>query len=148
MPGVVAAHAQCRDPDGDRSRCVRQDRRCEEALSKVIADHPNDTEAITALGNIQRERKDFATCGTTYSKAIDTIPTPGKSNWVLFYFRGICYERANQWPKAEADMQKALALYPDQPLVLNYLGYSSDRQRHAPRPGHGHDPPRGRAAAR
>ncbi len=93
-------------------------------LSKVIADHPKDTEALMALGNIERERKDFATCGTTYSKAIDTIPTPGKSNWVLFYFRGICYERANQWPKAEADMQKALALYPDQPLVLNYLGYS------------------------
>ena len=93
-------------------------------LAKVIADHPKDTEALMALGNIERERKDFATCGQTYSKAIDTIPTPGKSNWVLFYFRGICYERSNQWPKAEADMQKALALYPDQPLVLNYLGYS------------------------
>jgi tetratricopeptide (TPR) repeat protein len=93
-------------------------------LDKVIADHPKDTEALMALGNIERERKDFATCGTTYTKAIDQIATPGKSNWVVFYFRGICYERSNQWPKAEADMQKALALFPDQPLVLNYLGYS------------------------
>ena len=93
-------------------------------LTRVIADFPKDTEALMALGNIERERKDFTTCGTTYSKAIDTIPNPGKSNWVLFYFRGICYERSNQWPKAEADMQKALALFPDQPLVLNYLGYS------------------------
>jgi tetratricopeptide (TPR) repeat protein len=93
-------------------------------LDKVIADHPKDNEALMALGNIERERKDFAACGDTYSKAIATIPNPGKSNWVLFYFRGICYERSNQWPKAEADMQKALALYPDQPLVLNYLGYS------------------------
>jgi tetratricopeptide (TPR) repeat protein len=93
-------------------------------LARVIADHPKDTEALMALGNIERERKDFATCGATYGKAIDTIPAPTKSNWVLFYFRGICYERSNQWPKAEADMQKALALYPDQPLVLNYLGYS------------------------
>ena len=42
----------------------------------------------------------------------------------MFYFRGICYERSNQWPKAEADMKKALELFPDQPLVLNYLGYS------------------------
>ena len=46
------------------------------------------------------------------------------AHWTLFYFRGICYERTKQWPKAEADFKKALELYPDQPLVLNYLGYS------------------------
>ena len=49
---------------------------------------------------------------------------PQRENWTLFYFRGICYERSNQWPKAEADFKKALELNPDQPLVLNYLGYS------------------------
>ena len=42
----------------------------------------------------------------------------------VFYFRGICYERSKQWPKAEADLKKALELFPDQPHVLNYLGYS------------------------
>jgi tetratricopeptide (TPR) repeat protein len=33
-------------------------------------------------------------------------------------------ERLKQWPKAEADMKKALELSPEQPYVLNYLGYS------------------------
>ncbi len=93
-------------------------------LDHVIADHPDDTEALMALGNIERDRKDFTNCGDTYSKAIATVPNPQKSDWVMFYFRGICYERSDQWPKAEADMKKALDLYPDQPLVLNYLGYS------------------------
>ncbi len=93
-------------------------------LNHVIAENPKDTEATIELGNIERGRKDFAACGNTYTKAIDTVPNPEKSNWVMFYFRGICYERSNQWPLAEADMKKALALYPDQPLVLNYLGYS------------------------
>jgi len=93
-------------------------------LQHVIADRPRDTEAIIELGNIQRARKDFAGCADTYGKAIDTVPNPDKSNWVLFYFRGICYERSHQWPAAEADMKKALELFPDQPLVLNYLGYS------------------------
>ncbi len=93
-------------------------------LDQVIADHPKDTDALLALGNIQRGRKLFKECGDTYSKAIDTVPNPDKSNWVMFYFRGICYERSDQWPKAEADMKKALDLFPDQPLVLNYLGYS------------------------
>jgi tetratricopeptide (TPR) repeat protein len=93
-------------------------------LDAVIAGHPKDTEALMALGNIERVRKDFAACAASYSKAIDTIPKLEKSNWVVFYFRGICYERAHQWPSAEADMKKALELFPDQPLVLNYLGYS------------------------
>ena len=93
-------------------------------LDKVIAANPKDTEAIIELGNVQRGHKEFADCAKTYSKAIDAVPNPQKSNWVTFYFRGICYERSNQWPLAEADMKKALQLYPDQPLVLNYLGYS------------------------
>ena len=93
-------------------------------LDKVIAANPKDTEAIIELGNVQRGHKEFADCAKTYGKAIDAVPDPQKSDWVMFYFRGICYERSDQWPLAEADMKKALALYPDQPLVLNYLGYS------------------------
>ncbi|HEY1749522.1 MAG TPA: tetratricopeptide repeat protein [Xanthobacteraceae bacterium] len=93
-------------------------------LEKLIAENPKDTEAIMALANILRGRKDFAQCGDVYSKVIASVGVPEKSNWVMFYFRGICYERSKQWPKAEADLKKALELYPDQPLVLNYLGYS------------------------
>ncbi len=96
----------------------------EKSLKDLLATHPNDVEAITALGNIQRERKQFADCGDTYGRAIGLVPSPTKTNWTLFYFRGICYERSKQWPKAEADLKRALELYPDQPHVLNYLGYS------------------------
>jgi hypothetical protein len=35
------------------------------------------------------------------------------SNWVIYYFRGICFERAKQWPKAEADFKRSLDLFPD-----------------------------------
>src|SRR6516162_10244603 len=93
-------------------------------LEHLISEHPKDTEAIVAFGNILRGRKEFAECADAYGKAIANVPKPEKSNWVMFYFRGICYERSKQWPNAEADLKKALELYPDQPLVLNYLGYS------------------------
>jgi tetratricopeptide (TPR) repeat protein len=108
---------------GDLDSLDRTDE-AKKRLDQVISEHPKDTEAILALGNIERGRKQFAECADTYSKAIDTIPSPDKSNWVVFYFRGICYERSHQWPAAEGDMKKALELFPEQPLVLNYLGYS------------------------
>jgi tetratricopeptide (TPR) repeat protein len=93
-------------------------------LEALIKQHPDDLEAIMALGNVLRGHKKFAECANIYSKAVSAIGTPEKANWVSFYFRGICYERSKQWPKAEADLKKALELYPDQPHVLNYLGYS------------------------
>jgi tetratricopeptide (TPR) repeat protein len=94
------------------------------SLEKLIAANPNDLEAIMALGNVLRGRKQFAECADVYSKGIDTISKPEKSNWMIYYFRGICFERAKQWLKAEADLKKSLELFPDQPHVLNYLGYS------------------------
>src|SRR5262245_50465713 len=94
------------------------------SLEKLVAANPGDLEAIMALGNVLRGRTQFAECADVYSKGVDTISKPEKSNWVIYYFRGICFERAKQWPKAEADLKKSLELFPDQPHVLNYLGYS------------------------
>jgi tetratricopeptide (TPR) repeat protein len=93
-------------------------------LEALLKNNPEDVEAIMALGNVLRGHKEFAACGDVYSKAIATLKDPQKSNWVMYYFRGICYERSQQWPKAEADLKQALKLYPEQPHVLNYLGYS------------------------
>ena len=94
-------------------------------LKDVTAEDPKDIEAIMALGNIERGRKKFADCSTTYSNALDVTPgTTDKNTWVTYYYRGICEERSKQWSKAEADMRKALDLQPEQPHVLNYLGYS------------------------
>jgi len=94
-------------------------------LKSVTAEDPKDLEAIMALGNVERGRKKFAECTDTYSKGIDALPDPNdKANTVYYYYRGICEERSHQWSKAEVDMRKALELQPDQPHVLNYLGYS------------------------
>jgi tetratricopeptide (TPR) repeat protein len=94
-------------------------------LKGVTAQDPKDLEALMALGNIERGRKKFADCTQTYTLGIDALPSANeKGNWVYYYFRGICEERSKQWSKAEADMRKALELQPEQPHVLNYLGYS------------------------
>jgi tetratricopeptide (TPR) repeat protein len=94
-------------------------------LKGVTAETPKDIEAIMALGNIERGRKKFSDCATTYTQAIEANPgATDKNTWVTYYYRGICLERSKQWNKAEADMRKALELQPEQPHVLNYLGYS------------------------
>src|SRR5271154_1100560 len=93
-------------------------------LTQIIAARPHDVETLSALAELQRSAKKYVEAAATYDQAIAAVSIPQRENWTLFYFRGICYERSNQWPKAEADFKKALELNPDQPLVLNYLGYS------------------------
>jgi tetratricopeptide (TPR) repeat protein len=93
-------------------------------LSEIVAVRPHDMEALSALAELQRSAKRYTDAAATYDRAIAAVGIPQRDNWTLFYFRGICYERSKQWPKAEADFKEALEIYPDQPLVLNYLGYS------------------------
>ncbi len=93
-------------------------------LTDIIAARPHNVEALSSLAELQRSAKKYVEAAATYDQAIAALGIPQRENWTLFYFRGICYERSKQWPKAEADFKKALELNPDQPLVLNYLGYS------------------------
>jgi Flp pilus assembly protein TadD len=56
------------------------------------------------------------------------VKQPQRSDWVLFYERGIALERSQRWERAEADFLKALELAPDESYVMNYLGYSWTEQ--------------------
>jgi Flp pilus assembly protein TadD len=93
-------------------------------LRGVVARWPDSVDAHTALGDMLRRNERFAEAATAYDGAIALIGEPEQRHWPLFYTRGICHERSDQWPLAEADFQKALELEPEQPQVLNYLGYS------------------------
>ena len=59
-----------------------------------------------------------------YDAAIKLFDTPQDEHWVVYFARGISRERTDAWEEAEADFRKALELRPDQPQVMNYLGYS------------------------
>jgi tetratricopeptide (TPR) repeat protein len=93
-------------------------------LDGLIAQYPKDVRPLDALGNILRAHERYADALPYYTKAIDLTPHPSHDDWTLYYARGVCYERLNQWPKAQADLEHALKLSPDEPLVLNYLGYT------------------------
>jgi tetratricopeptide (TPR) repeat protein len=93
-------------------------------LERIAAESKTDIRALDALGSIMQARKRFADAIGYYDRVIDRIETPAKQHWTLFFARGTSYERVKNWPKAEADLQRALRLAPDQASVLNYLGYS------------------------
>jgi tetratricopeptide (TPR) repeat protein len=93
-------------------------------LRALVDSDPDDMRAYLALGGVYSAGKDYARSAELYDRAVARIGTPVREHWSIFYHRGISYERLKQWEKAEPNFRKALELEPDQPQVLNYLGYS------------------------
>ena len=93
-------------------------------LKKLLEADPDDMRAYLALGGVYASKEDYKSAAATYDQAVEHLKNPTSANWNIFYQRGIAYERLKQWPKAEPNFRKALELYPDQPQVMNYLGYS------------------------
>jgi tetratricopeptide (TPR) repeat protein len=94
-------------------------------LKTMASENPHSIGALITLGDILRTKKRFGEAADAYDEAIKRTEAAGlPEKWTLFYDRGVARERSGQWEKAEADLKKALDLKPDQPMVLNYLGYS------------------------
>ena len=94
------------------------------ALDALVAEAPDDLVVNLSYGAVLARRERFTDAAELYEKLIARIGEPKDFHWNLYYRLGIAYERSKQWPKAEAAFRQALQLYPDQPNVLNYLGYS------------------------
>ena len=86
-----------------------------------------DAAAWARLGDWYRKADAQADAARAYGQALaaaaarDPAAQPG---WTLYFLRGSSYEQAGDWAHAEPDLRRALALAPDEPAILNYLGYA------------------------
>ena len=108
---------------GDLADLEREDEAVA-ALSAMLDERPERYDAASALGDAFRMSERYEEAAAAYGTALERIGTVEPRHWRLFYVRGIAFERIGAWPQAESDFLRALELEPDQPLVLNYLGYS------------------------
>ena len=95
-----------------------------EVLQELVKIAPDMVTAYQALGDDFRSIKRFDDAVLSYSSALDLMRGKKTTNWILYYSRGIAYEQLGDWINAEKDFRRALEIKPDQPYVLNYLGYS------------------------
>ncbi|HEV2531722.1 tetratricopeptide repeat protein [Phenylobacterium sp.] len=96
-------------------------------LARTAAATGGDEGRLT-LADLLRADEKFAESAEILTTLIHDSKTP---DWRLLYARGVAYQRTGHWPEAEADLKAALAAQPDEPELLNYLGYSwIDRGEH------------------
>ena len=121
-------------------------------LEALMRAFPKRPEPAQSLGDVLSDSKLYGPAVTAYDAAITDRqalnasasgagsppgappppangPTAGPggltgNDWQLLFSRAVAFDRQNQWPRAEADLEHALTLSPGEPYVLNYLGYS------------------------
>ena len=96
----------------------------EEVLRSLAKSHGDLPVVHVTLGDLMRQLEKYADAAAAYDTALSKYDAPDPSQWFIYYARAIAFERQDKWEQAEADFRTALELSPEQPQVLNYLGYS------------------------
>ncbi len=94
-------------------------------MLRELAAHPaSRLQALIALGDMHRRRENFTDAVAVYDEALSEVGEPTEAHWAVVYARGMSLERAQDWNRAEKDLLLALSFQPDNPMILNYIGYS------------------------
>ncbi len=102
---------------GNKAKAVKM-------LKNAARKDTKPTPILLSLADLMRQDKKYKDAASVYTRVIENINQPKLGDWPVFFARGICYERYGDWNKSEADLLMALSLRPQQPEVMNYLGYS------------------------
>jgi tetratricopeptide (TPR) repeat protein len=110
-----------------RAEALRRNGKLEvaiEVLEGLAKSHGDLPLVHSSLGDLLRQLERFEDAIAAYDTALTKFDSETSGQWFIYYARGIAHERLDMWEKSEADFRKALELNPEQPQVLNYLGYS------------------------
>jgi len=107
----------------DETRLDQKDKAITE-LKELASEKPSEIATWTALGDTYRSLEKYKEAADAYDHAVKLLGNVTTKDWPLYFARGVAEERSHNWNAAEPDLQYALKLSPEQPEVLNYLGYS------------------------
>ena len=112
FPAAQAKLAWTYHHDGDKEGAIRMAR---------AGAATGDREARLTLSDLLRANERYEEAIGLLDGLIAEAKTP---DWTLHYARGQALERSGRWKEAEADLSHALKLRPEEPELLNYLGYA------------------------
>ena len=109
---------------GEGERALAEARTAAGARGATLADQ-------VRLGEVLMDRDLPAEAASVFSRALEMEEggATGVAEWALWLLRGGAHDEAGEWPQARTALERAYALAPQQPLVLNYLGYAQLERR-------------------
>ena len=78
------------------------------------------------LGDVLANMKRYEEAAAAYARALQLVGPSARpeDRWPLLLLQASALEEANHWPQTRQLLTQALAIAPDEPLILNFLGYA------------------------
>ncbi len=102
---------------GDKARAL-------DIARAAAAKAPDDPQTLVVLADLLRDDDRYGEAVDVLDKLIAKTGGDAATSWRLYYLRGAALEQSGKWPEAQGDLQQALKLKPDDPEILNYLGFA------------------------
>jgi tetratricopeptide (TPR) repeat protein len=116
---------QARDAEVRSLRGANRDKEALQAAQRALATGPADAGDYARLGDVYAAVGRHDEAAASYARALQLVdPSKPENRWPLLLLRASALEEGNRWPEARHDLTQALALAPDEPLILNFLGYA------------------------
>lgn len=97
------------------------------AIAAAAANAPEASlDDYSRLGDVLEAMDRHSDAATAFARAVGIANAQGLKTELpsLLLLQANALEEANRWPEAKAALQQAILLAPDQPLLLNFLGYA------------------------
>ena len=129
-----SVHASVRADDPRRpeasdaqTRALVDAKRFNEALAvaRAASGNPGATsDDFARLGDVYGEMKRQDEAAAAYGRAIEITKAEKSRIWPLLLLKASALESGGRWPEAKAALGSAIAIAPNEPLILNFLGYA------------------------
>jgi tetratricopeptide (TPR) repeat protein len=120
-----ALATQARDAEVRALRSADRDKEALQTAQRALAGGTTDTADYARLGDVLASMDRHHEAAEAYTRALQlTAQAKPEQRWPLLLLRASAFEEGNRWPEARNDLAQALALAPDEPLILNFLGYA------------------------
>ena len=111
------------------ARILVDEKRYDEALRLALSATSARDAGVSdfaRLGDVLQGMKRYHQAADAYGRAIALARAQGLQSdlWPLHLLRATTLESAGRWPETKQELHAALALAPEQPLILNFLGYA------------------------
>ncbi len=93
-------------------------------LRSMADEEKSRIDALVQMGELYRSKQNYKDAAAAFEEAKKRMTKYEPHHWQLLFWNAAAHERLKKWPQAEKDFLKALELNPNEPRVLNYLGYS------------------------
>jgi tetratricopeptide (TPR) repeat protein len=124
-PKAVSENIRLNSSDSSQGRALA-------IAQDALKQSPDSNSLMLTIAQIYENSKNYPAAIGSYQKMLSILDAgkkPASQRAMVYLFLGTAQDKSNDWPSARKSLDEARQLDPNNPYILNYLGYSMLERR-------------------